>query len=212
MSDHNPHNGHDAHDPDHGQVESSALSPKPVLLFMAVLFVATSFVFFVVKGLDYAFQKLELDKASQGQPATQVQTGRQLPPEPLLQGAPGKDDKPTELPLEAMATLRAQTAQKLDSYGWVDKPAGITHIPIERAKDIIADNGLPELPSPTITEEIQNAETVRKEILGAGSNAGRAIKVTGESQQPIQPAAQQPTQPAVQPPQKNQQQVPPQQH
>jgi hypothetical protein len=205
MSNHNPHNNHDA---DHGQVESSALTPKPVLLFMAVLFVATAFVFFVVKGLDFAFSKMELDKASQGQPATQVQSGRQIPPEPVLQGAPGKDDKPTELPLEAMATLRKQTDQRLKSYGWVDKSAGITHIPIERAKDMIADKGLPELTSPTITEEIQNAETVRKEILGAGSNAGRTIKSTEESRQPLQTAVQQPTQPAPQ----NQQQVPPRQH
>src|SRR5262245_4821671 len=187
MSNHNPH--HDAHDRDHGQVESSALSPKPVLLFWAVLFVSTAFVFFVVKGLDYAFNKLELDKASQGQPATQVQSGRQIPPEPILQGAPGKDDKPTELPLEAMATLRQQTSQKLASYGWVDKSAGVAHIPIEQAKDMIAEKGLPELSSPTITEELQKAETMRKEVLGAGSNAGRSIKVTDERRQPLQPAA-----------------------
>jgi hypothetical protein len=207
MSDHNPHDNHGAHDPDHGQVESSALSPKPILLFMAVLFVATSFVFLVVKGLDYAFQKLELDSASQGRPATQVQTGRQVPPEPLLQGAPGKDDKPTELPLEAMQTLREQTSARLNSYGWVDKPAGITHIPIDRAKAIIAEKGLPALPSPVITDELQNADTVRKEILTSGSNAGRGIKVTRERGQPLQPAVQ----PAAQPTPQNQQQVPPQQ-
>jgi hypothetical protein len=206
MSNHNPH--HDAHDPDHGQVESSALSPKPVLLFLAVLFVSTAFVFFVVKGLDWAFKKLELEKASQGQPATQVQAGRQIPPEPILQGAPGKDDKPTELPLEAMATLRQQTTQKLNSYGWVDKSAGVTHIPINRAKDLIAEKGLLELQSPAITDEIQNAEKVRKEINDAGSNAGRAIKVTGESRQPLQPAVPQSAPPA----QQNQQQVPPQKH
>lgn len=208
MSDHNPHKGHDAHGPDHGQVESSAVSPKPVLLFMAVLFVATAFVFIVVKGLDWTFHRLELESAGQGQPATQVQTGRQIPPEPILQGAPGKDDKPTELPLEAMATLRAETAKKLESYGWVDKSAGVTHIPIERAKDMIAEQGLTELPSPTITEEIKNAEAVRKEVLGSGSNAGRLIRVAGQSQQSVQPA----TQPAVQQPQQNPQQVPPQQH
>src|SRR5215475_2498269 len=147
MSEHNPHNRHDAHDPDHGKVESSAMSPKPVLLFLAVLFVATAFVFFVVKGLDWTFRKLELETASQGQPATQIQTGRQLPPEPLLQGAPGKDDKPTDLPLDAMENLRKETDAKLTSYGWVDKPGEIAHIPIDRAKDIIADNGLPSLPS-----------------------------------------------------------------
>ncbi|HEX5081478.1 MAG TPA: hypothetical protein VFY40_05500, partial [Blastocatellia bacterium] len=95
-----------------------------------------------------------------------------------------------------------------NSYGWVDKSAGIAHIPIDRAKDLIADKGLLELPSPAIIDEIQNAERVRKEINTSGSNAGRVIKVTGESRQPLQPAVPQPAQPA----QQNQQQVPPQQH
>jgi len=99
-----------------------------VILVLAVLFVATGFVFFVVRGLDYAFKKLDLEKASQGEPSTQVEEGRRLPPEPRLQGAPGNGDTPTELPLEAMATLRKETAAKLTSYGWVDKPGQITHI------------------------------------------------------------------------------------
>ncbi|HZF38191.1 MAG TPA: hypothetical protein VE715_05180 [Blastocatellia bacterium] len=210
MSDHNPHHG-DPHDPDHGQVESSALSPKPVLLFLAVLFVATTFVFFVVKGLDFGFRKL--DEATQGQPATQVETGRQLPPEPLLQGAPGEGstatrNDPTTLPLEAMENLRKETGKKLASYGWVDKPGGIAHIPIDRVKDMIAEKGLPSLPSPTISEEVQKAETVRKEVLNAGSSAGRMIKVPGQSQQPTQQPAQQ----QEQKPRQNQQQVPPQYH
>jgi hypothetical protein len=208
MSDHNPRHGHDPHNPDHGQVESSAVSPKPVLLFLAVLFVATSFVFFVVKGLDYGFKKL--DAVSQGQPATQVQTGdRILPPDPLLQGAPGRGsttttDKPTDLPLEAMENLRKSTDEKLNSYGWVDKPGGVVHVPIDRAKAMIAEKGLPALPSPTISEELQKAEKVRQEVSVAGSNAGRVISVQKPTQQPApQPAQPQSAQP---------QQVQPQQH
>jgi hypothetical protein len=216
MSDHNPRHGHDPHDPDHGQVESSALSPKPILLFLGVLFVATAFVFFVVKGLDFGLKKL--DERSQGQPATQIQTdNRKLPPEPLLQGAPGQGstattDKPTDLPLEAMENLRKSTDEKLSGYGYVDKPAGIAHVPIDRAKAMIAEKGLPALPSPTISEELQRAETVRQEVGVAGSNAGRVISVPKPTRQPVtQPAQQTAPQPA-QPQSVQPQQVQPQQH
>jgi hypothetical protein len=220
MSDHNPHHdprhGHDPNDPDHGQVESSALSPKPVLLFLAVLFVATAFVFFVVRGLDFGLRKL--DAASQGQPATQLRTNeRQLPPEPLLQGAPGQGstatvDKPTDLPLEAMGRLRKSTDEKLNSYGWVDKPGGVAHVPIDRAKAMIAEKGLPALPSPTISEELQKAQTVRQEVGVAGSNAGRVISVQKPTQQPVPQPTQQPAPRPAQPQSAQPQQVQPQQH
>jgi hypothetical protein len=216
MNKHNSHQGHDPHDPDHGQVESSALSPKPILLFLAVLFVATAFVFFVVKGLDFGFRKL--DAMTQGQPATQVQTdARKLPPEPLLQGAPGKGstattDKPTDLPLEAMENLRKSTDEKLNSYGWVDKPGGVAHVPIDRAKAMIAEKGLPALPSPTISEELQNAETVRREVGVAGSNAGRGISVQKPTRQPVPQPTQQPAPQPSQPQSAQPQQVQPQQH
>src|SRR5262245_56023971 len=213
MSEHNPRHGHGGHGhgQEHEQVESSALAPKPVLMFLAILFIATAFVFFIVKGLDYGFRKLDVTK--QEQAATQVQTGeRQLPPEPMLQGAPGKDDKPTLLPLEDMERVRNETNEKINSFGWVDKPGGIARIPIDSAKNMIAEKGLPALPSATISDELQKAQTVRSEMLNAGSNAGRMIKTPAQNQRPVQQPAQQPAQPQEQKPQQKQQQVPPQQH
>src|SRR5215471_7182507 len=198
MSDHNPHHGHDPHDQEHGQVETAVVSPKPVLLFLAVLFVATAFVFLVVKGLDFGFRKL--DESNKEQKATEVNTeGRKLPPEPLLQGAPGKGDKPTDLPLEAMENLRKEKDKELGSYGWVKKSDGIVHIPIDRAKEMMAEKGLPALPSATISEDVQKAETVRKEVLNAGSNAGRVISVQKPTQQPVPQPAQQPAPQSAQP-------------
>jgi hypothetical protein len=42
--------------------------------------------------------------------------------------------------------FRAKEEQELNSYGWVDQQAGIVHIPIERAMDLIAQRGLPTTP------------------------------------------------------------------
>jgi hypothetical protein len=68
-----------------------------------------------------------------------------LPPEPRLQGAPGH---PMFGP-EELRRLRADAQARLSSYGWVDQSAGIAHIPIDRAIDIIAENGLPEVSAPS---------------------------------------------------------------
>lgn len=47
---------------------------------------------------------------------------------PYLQGAPGRD----------LARMRAISEAGLHDYGWVDRDAGIVHLPIERAMDLYA--------------------------------------------------------------------------
>jgi hypothetical protein len=39
--------------------------------------------------------------------------------------------------------------QALDTYGWVDQQAGVAHIPIDRAMDLIVQRGLPTAPTGT---------------------------------------------------------------
>lgn len=49
---------------------------------------------------------------------------------------------------------RAAKRERLGSYGWVDRPAGIVHLPIERAMELVvrgeraAPGGAPEPPRP----------------------------------------------------------------
>jgi hypothetical protein len=169
-------NIHDKHDdPDNLQPESSGIKARPVLTFLIVLGVATIIVFILIKGLLYAFDKM--DAARKVQPSTALPEGlvRKLPPEPRLQGAPGTNDLPSLLPLDEMKAYRKMVDEKAESYGWVTKESGIAHIPISRAKDLIVERGLPTI-SGTLAEEIQKAEAARKRVLGAESNAGRRIK------------------------------------
>jgi hypothetical protein len=77
---------------------------------------------------------------------------------------------------------------------------------------MIAEKGLPALPSPTISEELQKAETVRQEIGVAGSNAGRGISVQKPTQQPVPQPTRQPAPQPAQPQSAQPQQVQPQQH
>ena len=55
------------------------------------------------------------------------------PPEPRLQAAPVKD----------LATFRAEEDAVLNSYGVIDQANGIVRIPVERALELVAKEGLP---------------------------------------------------------------------
>lgn len=39
--------------------------------------------------------------------------------------------------------LKASETEQLNSYGWVDEQAGYVHIPIDRAMDLVLQQGLP---------------------------------------------------------------------
>lgn len=70
------------------------------------------------------------------------------PPEPRLQVNP-----PVEL-----STIRGEEETQLNSYGWVQKEAGVVRIPIERAKELLLERGLPVSPQPTNRDESRGNE------------------------------------------------------
>jgi len=79
----------------------------------------------------------EQQKAGDPPPPLMVEARVQhQPPNPRLQSDPF-----AELDL-----LRATQDAQLNSYGWVDESAGLAHIPIERAMDLLVANGLPATP------------------------------------------------------------------
>jgi hypothetical protein len=61
----------------------------------------------------------------------------QLPPAPTLQ---------INAPADLQA-FRDSEKRQLETYGWVNRPAGVVRIPVERAMDLILERGLPEGPS-----------------------------------------------------------------
>lgn len=59
-------------------------------------------------------------------------------PTPALQTEPFRD----------ISSLRQAEAERLNSYGWVDKDAGVARIPIDRAMEMMLQRGLPVRPDP----------------------------------------------------------------
>ncbi len=47
-----------------------------------------------------------------------------------------------------LADIRSQQRQVLTSYAWIDKDAGTVRLPIERAKQLIVERGLPTTAAP----------------------------------------------------------------
>jgi hypothetical protein len=56
-------------------------------------------------------------------------------PQPTLETRPALD----------LERIRAQESLRLNSYGWIDRNAGIAHIPIDRAMEIVLARGLPDV-------------------------------------------------------------------
>jgi hypothetical protein len=63
-------------------------------------------------------------------------------PTPRLQEHPAID----------LERMREEERRRINVYGWVDPKAGIAHIPIHRAMDILARTGLPKVPAPPPVE------------------------------------------------------------
>jgi hypothetical protein len=108
---------------------------KFIIWLVVVVGAVYILIYLLFNYFKYSQQKAEPPPASQ---LTRSPQERQ-PPEPRLQLAPGHRTHP----LEDMKELRRKEDERLNSYGWVDKDAGIVHIPIERAKKLLLERGLP---------------------------------------------------------------------
>jgi hypothetical protein len=110
--------------------ETRDISVRAAAWFALSLIGGTTVIYLAVAGLYQAF---EHRYPSPSAPSRIAMQPRMIAPAPQLQTNPAID-------LEKFQTAEERT---LDSYGWVDKPAGVIRIPIERAIDLIVQRGLP---------------------------------------------------------------------
>lgn len=107
--------------------ETTDVSIRPIVKFLIAL-TAGLIVVGIVLGLLFAFLSQK-----QGAVPSVVSGPRELPPQPRLQIVPAAD----------LQQLRSREDQTLSGYAWVDQKAGLVRIPVERAMDLIAQQGLP---------------------------------------------------------------------
>jgi hypothetical protein len=110
--------------------EQSDVNVSGIVVFIIVLVVVAVLVHGAVWVL---YRQFEQTTTRPAEFPLAVDAMRRLPPEPRLQTDP-RDD---------MANLRRSEDDVLDSYGWVDRNAGVVRIPIERAMTLVVERGLP---------------------------------------------------------------------
>jgi hypothetical protein len=111
--------------------EHSDINIRTVLAFgagMAVVVVASALLVLIV------FRMLERQEAAHDPDISPVAApvGQEPPAPQLLTDEPGN-----------LRKVRAEETNTLDRYGWVDQQAGVAHVPIEEAKKLLVQHGLP---------------------------------------------------------------------
>lgn len=110
--------------------ETRDISVRVVACFAAGLVAAGMVIVFALGGL---YKLFEQQHPSPDAPSRIALHPGMIAPLPRLQTDPAAD----------LAASRVAEEARLRAYGWIDRPAGVIHIPIERAMDLIAERGLP---------------------------------------------------------------------
>jgi len=105
--------------------ERTDVSVRGVLLAAGALAAGGILVQLVV-GVQFA--ALHGARARENPPLPVAAARPEEPPEPRLQTMPAED----------LAEMRAREDTVLDGYGWQDRAAGVVHIPIARAMELVA--------------------------------------------------------------------------
>jgi hypothetical protein len=166
------------HNDQHGKnllPEDSGVAIKPIAWFLIILTLATALVYVIIKGMTVAFNKI--DQAAYPAGPSVAGGGTRPQREPLLQGAPkvpGSGDA-SLLPLDEMQEYRKKVEAETKAYGFVTGKENVeAQIPIERAKQLVLERGLPVKADASIAE-MATAEKTRKQLSGSDANAGRTI-------------------------------------
>jgi hypothetical protein len=126
--------------------EREDLGAKTVFAFLLGLVVLGVVVYFVANGVYWSLdrysgahqpaqnpmkQNVETDTRDERPPDVRA-TIQRIFPEPRLE-----TDERSEI-----NEVRRREDEQLNSYGWIDQPAGVVHIPIERAMQLVLARGL----------------------------------------------------------------------
>lgn len=157
--------------------EHRDMSPRSVYVFLGGLAAAGILVYFALWGF-YNFLEAR-DRRRQAPQNPMVQPAatetRVVPPDEYKKFPQPRLERNERIEINE---FRLREERTLNSYGWVDEDAGVVRIPIERAMQLIAQQGLPTTPK---------AGTVPPSDLNRGNPAAQRPDSRGAPQ--AQPSA-----------------------
>ena len=159
MPESDTHEANAAKNPD-VNYEHTGVDLRPILQFGGGLLLLGIVAFTLLWGLLSIFRHQD---ASRQAPPRVLARGEEerLPPEPRLQIAPGSKTA-LKTPDYEMKEVEEQWHSDLNSYGWINRNAGVVRIPVDEAEKILLQRGIPT----TVT--VSNAETQRRKDAATG--------------------------------------------
>jgi len=143
MSDEMMNHGHAGQE---AEYEHDDLGTRGIFAFLIGLVVSGVVIYFIVVGMYSFLDKYERSQMATASPLVPLKGEMQRM---MTQGEVDnlfKDNGAPMLEANERAELRdflMNQEKQLNSYGWVDEKAGVAHIPIERAMQLLVDQKLP---------------------------------------------------------------------
>jgi hypothetical protein len=137
--------------PEHRHEQRDVSSRALILTMIAVLIIG-AILHGVIAGITIYFAMRHRKEFA---PPSALSLIQQTPPEPRLQMSPEKD----------LAQMIVKEQELVNSYGWVDRKAGLVRIPVDQALNLVAQRGLPPKVIDTTTTGITNTSSDIRNML-----------------------------------------------
>jgi hypothetical protein len=137
---------------EHGDMSPVVVGTAAVGLLITVALVVVGVTWFAQALVGIPFSITRPTDLIDGLQAAAAPT----PPAPALEAESG----------QTLDRYRSIEQQKLNTYGWVDRSAGVIRMPIDRAMDLTAQRGLPSRPAPGAT--VQDSGAASPSVASSG--------------------------------------------
>jgi hypothetical protein len=154
--------------------EHSDINVRAIVMSSVVIFVVCAATAVLVYGLFwYVLEPQAAQRDPKLSPLAMPSTT--MPATTRTSPAFGSAPEPRLLTNEPanLLQLREREQQQLGAYGWMDEKAGIARIPIEEAKKLVIERGLPVRPDP-VTDPRQGTRAPAYGESSSGRNITRA--------------------------------------